>query len=113
MTQQDKDNLHDKKLTTSLIIGCLTTCEAVISKNAYLEKKWQNCYRDMAYYDGGYGQTRSQWMEYRRKLRSILSEKYSMKQIIQLVKGNVDKATRKSVEEVIKLIDSRDYTLCL
>lgn len=113
MTQQDKDNLQHKQLTDSLIIGCLTTCESVISKNAYLEKKWKNCYRDIDYYDGGYGQKRLQWMAYREKLRSILADKYSMKQIIQLTKSNKDKATQKAVEEVIRFIDSEDYTLCL
>jgi len=39
MTKQDKENLKDKRLTDSLLISCLATCESVISKNAYLEKK--------------------------------------------------------------------------
>ena len=43
MTKQDKENLKNKKLTDSLLISCLAACEPVISKNAYLEKKWANC----------------------------------------------------------------------
>lgn len=36
--------LKDKSFTEEEIIKCLATCESVISKNAYLEKKWENCY---------------------------------------------------------------------
>ena len=32
--------LKDKLFTEEEIIKCLATCESVISKNAYLEKKW-------------------------------------------------------------------------
>ena len=33
---------EDKKLTIPMIFSCLVTCELVIGKNAYLEKKWKN-----------------------------------------------------------------------
>lgn len=39
MTEEDKENLQNRKLTDSLLISCLTLCESVISKNAYFEKK--------------------------------------------------------------------------
>lgn len=111
MTRQDKCSLQNKQLTESIIIGCLATCETVISKNAYLEKKWQNCYRDMDYYDGGYGQTRSEWMEYREKLRTLLFPFYSMKQIIQMTKACKDKVSQKTVREVIDMVSKNDYML--
>lgn len=33
--------IKDKSYTDEDIIKCLITCEKVISKNAYLEKKWE------------------------------------------------------------------------
>lgn len=114
MTQQDKDYLSNKKLTTSLIIGCLTTCESVISKNAYLEKKWSN-YQLCSEVTSGdtYKSERLKWMDYRRTLQRVLLYKKSipMKQIIQMTKGCKDKSTQKQVVEVTKLIESDDYTL--
>lgn len=49
-TQENKNILKNKQLTDSLLISCLTICESVISKKAYIEKKW--CH-DCKYY-GGY-----------------------------------------------------------
>lgn len=34
--------IKDRSYTDEDIIKCLVTCEKVISKNAYLEKKWKN-----------------------------------------------------------------------
>ena len=109
MTKQDKDNLKNKKLTDSLLISCLAACEPVISKNAYLEKKWSN-YCGIRDY-GGYYATRLEWMGYREKLRSLLLPVYSMKMIIQMTKSYKDKATQKEVIEVIGLIENNDYEL--
>ena len=53
MTKQDKENLQNKKLTDSLLISCLAACEPIISKNAYLEKKWCHDYI-------GYGRKQTQ-----------------------------------------------------
>lgn len=106
MTKQDKENLQNKKLTDSLIVSCLATCETVISKNAYLEKKWGNCGQS---YNGCYEYERLEWMRYRKKLRSLLLLVYSMKMIIQMTKGCKDKATQKEVLEAIGLIDRNDY----
>ena len=107
MTKQDKENLRNKRLTDSLLISCLTACEPIISKNAYLEKKWCHDYKDY----GGYNATRLIWMGYREKLRSLLLPIYSMKMIIQMTKSCKDKATQKEVKEVISLIEKNDYEL--
>lgn len=107
MTKQDKENLQNKKFTDSLLISCLAACEPVISKNAYLEKKWCHDCKDY----GGYQATRLEWMKYRKKLRSLLLSTYSMKMIIQMTKGCKDKATQKEVLEVIGLIEKNDYEL--
>lgn len=106
MTNEDKQNLKNNKLTDSLIVSCLATCESVISKNAYLEKKWDNSINYVSYHD-----ERMKWSEYREKLRNVLKHMYSMKQIIQMTKSCTNKATQKEVTEVIGLIDNNDYTL--
>ena len=107
MTKQDKENLKNKKFTDSLLVSCLAACEPVISKNAYLEKKW--CHDYTGY--GGYYATRLEWMGYRERVRSLLLPIYSMKMIIQMTKGCKDRATQKEVLEVISLIDKNDYEL--
>lgn len=107
MTKQDKENLQNKKLTDSLLVSCLAACEPIISKNAYLEKKWCHDYKDY----GGYNATRLLWMRYREELRSLLLPIYSMKTIIQMTKSCKDKSTQKEVLEVIGLIDKNDYEL--
>lgn len=107
MTKQDKENLKNKKITDSLLISCLAACDPVISKNAYLEKKWCYDYKDY----GGYYATRLEWMGYRKKLRSLLLPIYSMKLIIQMTKSCKEKATQKEVIEVISLVDKGDYQL--
>jgi len=113
MTKQDKENLQNKKLTDSLLISCLATCESVISKKAYLEKKWSG-------YNVAFDQTagdmyryeRLEWMKYREELRSLLLLPiYSMKMIIQMTKSCKDKATQKEVLAVINLIENNDYEL--
>lgn len=112
MTKEDKENLKNKRLTESLIISCLATCESVISRNAYLEKKWSNySYCPSQAAGDGYRAKRLEWMGYREKLRSLLLPVYHMKKIIQMTKGCTDKATQKAVKEVVNLIDKNDYTL--
>lgn len=108
MTKADKENLQNKRLTDALIISCLATCESVISKNAYLEKKWKNCGKS---YYGCYYAERIEWSRYREKLRALLKNIYSMKQIIQMTKSCTDKATQKAVKEVVDLIENNDYVL--
>lgn len=108
MTKEDKQNLQNKKLTDSIIISCLATCESVISRNAYLEKKWSNCSTS---YIECYSYKKQEWMKYREKLRMLLLPVYSMKLIIQMAKGCTNKASQKTVKEVIELIDKNDYML--
>ena len=107
MTKQDKENLKNKKITDSLLISCLAACDPVISKNAYLEKKWCHDYKDY----GGYHETCLEWMGYREKLRTLLLPIYSMKMIIQMTKSCKDKALQKEVLGVINLIENNDYEL--
>lgn len=109
MIREDKENLENKQLTDSLLVSCLATCETVISKNAYLEKKWSNYCGSKDY--GGYRATRLEWMKYREKLRNLLLPVYSMKMIIQMTKSCTDKFTQKEVEKVIALVDKGDYVL--
>lgn len=109
MTKEDKENLADKKLTDTLIVSCLATCEPVISRNAYLEKKWSNYCGHRDY--GGYYAERMEWTRYREKLRSLLLPIYPMKMIIQMTKSCTCKATQREVTDVIRLIEKNDYML--
>lgn len=112
MTKQDKENLQNKKLTDSLLISCLAACEPVISKKAYLEKKWSGYYVVSDQTAGDmYRKERLEWMRHREKLRSLLSPIYSMKMIIQMTKGCNDKASQKEVLQVVHLIETNDYVL--
>ena len=107
MTKTDKENLQNKKLTIPMIISCLATCESVIGKNAYLEKKWNNCYvcgNQSA--SAEYKVKRLKWMDYRAKLSELLLQIYSMKEIIQKTKSCTDKATQKEVKQVIEIIEN-------
>lgn len=107
MTKIDKENLQNKKLTIPMIISCLATCESVIGRNAYLEKKWSNCYvcaNQSA--SAEYKVKRLEWMDYRAKLRELLLQIYSMKEIIQKTKSCTDKATQKEVKQVIEIIEN-------
>ena len=45
--QHEKENLSNGLISEELIYACLMTCEKVISKNAYLEKKWSKWYEDL------------------------------------------------------------------
>lgn len=98
--------LKDKLFTEEEIIKCLATCESVISKNAYLEKKWGNCYYHFFDVSSSelYKEKRLEWMEYRKKLRSLLLNEYSMKEIIKMTKACKDKYTQKMVMSVIDLM---------
>ena len=45
--KQEKENLSNGLISEELIYACLMTCEKVISKNAYLEKKWGKRYEGL------------------------------------------------------------------
>ena len=94
------------------------TCEKVISKNAYLEKKWSKWYEDFtgSADASNYRADRLTWMGYREKLRSLLLTKHSMREIIQNTKSTkvyTDTAPKTMVKTVIGLIDTGKYVLLL
>ena len=114
--QHEKENLSNRLINEELIYACLMTCEKVISKNAYLEKKWGKWYEGLtgSADDSNYRAERLTWMEYRKKLQSLLLTKYSMKEIIQNTKSTkvyTDTAPKTLVKSVIELIDSKEYEL--
>lgn len=98
----------NKLVSDDDIISCLATCETVISKNAYLEKKWRNSqiFEGVTNADQ-YTEVRVEWMGYREKLRDLLQKLYpmSMKEIIQHTKSCKDKATQKHVKEMVSLME--------
>lgn len=118
--QHEKENLSNGLISEELIYACLMTCEKVISKNAYLEKKWSKWYEDLTELvaglvdDNTYKINRLEWMEYRKQLQSLLLDKYSIKEIIQNIKSTkvyTDTAPKTLVKSVIELIDSKEYEL--
>lgn len=118
--QHEKENLSNGLISEELIYACLMTCEKVISKNAYLEKKWGKWYEDLTELvaglvdDNTYKINRLEWMEYRKQLQSLLLDKYSIKEIIQNTKSTkvyTDTAPKTLVKSVIELIDSKEYEL--
>lgn len=116
--QHEKENLSNRLISEELIYACLMTCEKVISKNAYLEKKWGKWYEGLtgSADDSNYRADRLIWMEYRKKLQSLLLTKYSMREIIQNTKSTkvyTDTAPKTLVKSVIELIDSKEYELIL
>lgn len=117
MRIEDKESLKSKQFTESLLFACLAACEPVINRYAYSEKKWANYDLDFVCNLGGsYQASRLEWMEYRKKIQSLLLSRYSMKAIIQKTKSFLknnekDKATQKAVKELISLINSGDYQL--
>lgn len=114
--QHEKENLSNRLISEELIYACLMTCEKVISKNAYLEKKWGKWYEGLTGSADAntYKINRLEWMEYRKQLQSLLLTKYSMKEIIQNTKSTkvyTDTAPKTLVKSVIELIDSKEYEL--
>ena len=117
MLEQEKENLLNGLISEELIYACLVTCEKVISTYAYKEKKYGNRYYTATVSAGeSYKEERIKWMEYREKLRSLLLDKYSMREIIQNTKSKkvyTDKVSQKMVKLVIGLIDTGKYVLLL
>ena len=116
--QHEKENLSNGLISEELIYACLMTCEKVISKNAYLEKKWSKWYEDFtgSADASNYRAGRLEWMGYREKLRSLLLDKHSMREIIQNTKSTkvyTDTAPKTMVKTVIDLIDTGKYVLLL
>ena len=87
--QHEKENLSNGLISEELIYACLMTCEKVISKNAYLEKKWSKWYEDLTGSADAntYKINRLEWKGYRKKLQSLQLTKHSMREIIQNTKS--------------------------
>lgn len=115
MLEQEKENLLNGLISEELIYACLVTCEKTIS--TYEEKKYGNRYYTATVSAGeSYKEERIKWMEYREKLRSLLLDKHSMREIIQNTKSKkvyTDKVSQKMVKLVIGLIDTGKYVLIL
>ena len=106
MKKSYKQMLENKQLTEEMLLSCLTTCEDIIRKNAYLEKQWD------AYWEfSDYTEVRLEWSTYREKIRKALQQKYEMKKIIAMSKTYTDKVAQRTVKAVIELIDSGDFDL--
>ena len=115
--KQEKDNLANGIISKELIYACLMTCEQIISKDAYLEKKWDKWYEDVtgSVDANTYKVDRLTWMEYRKKLQSLLLDKYSMREIIQNTKSTksyTDTAPKTLVKATIDVIDTKTYEVC-
>lgn len=92
------------------IFRCLACCEFMIEKNLILAKKWKNSYMwadspaavpSEEIYQGRV----NEWKAYREKIRSLVSNRYSMKEIIQRSKACKKRATQKEVRELVQELD--------
>lgn len=110
LNKEEKMLLKEKKLTYHMMILCLVTCEELINKNAYLSKKWGN-YLKKTVEGNSYEHCKQEWMDYREKIRSVLKEKYQMRNVIRDVKGCKDKASQEDVKRIVTLIDDGEYVL--
>ena len=117
MIKHEKENLANGLITEELIYACLMTCEKTISTYAYKEKKLGNYYYNAVVSAGdGYSIDKLTWMEHRKKLQSLLLDKYPMKEIIQNTKSTkvyTDTAPKTLVKATIDLIDTGKYEVCL
>lgn len=96
--------IKDKSYTMEQIIILLATCNKVISKNAYLAKKWGNCVEFWGSHGASYAAKCDEFIEYRKKIRDYLSKEISMKKIIQMEKVCTETATQKAVKEFVNMM---------
>lgn len=98
-----------KNISEDKIFRCLACCEFMIEKNLILSKKWKNSYMwvdtpaavsSEEIYQGRV----NEWKAYREKIRSLVSNRYSLKEIIQRSKGS-KKSTQKEVKELVQELD--------
>ena len=106
MKKEHKNLLENRHLTEDLLLSCLTTCENIIRKNAYLEKQWNTHAVSLTY-----EAERLEWSDYRAKIRKALQRRYEMKKIIALTKTHTDKVPKTTVKAVVEQIDTGDFVL--
>ena len=85
------------------IFRCLACCEYMIEKNLYLSKKWKNSWviPSEEIYQG----CADEWKEYREKIRSLVSNRYPLKEIIRRSKACKKKATQKETKELVQELE--------
>lgn len=99
-----------KNIPEDKIFRCLACCEYMIEKNLYLSKKWKNSYMWVdtpaaVPSEEIYQERVNEWKEYREKIRSLVSDYYSLKEIIKRSKACKKKATQKEVRELVQELD--------
>lgn len=96
--------IKDKSYTIEQLIILLATCNKVISQNAYLAKKWNNCVELWGSHGDSYAAKRDEFIGYRKQLRDYLSKYIPMNKIIQLEKSCAGTTTQKAVREVANML---------
>lgn len=86
------------------IFRCLACCEYMVEKNIYLAKKWKGSCTWVIPSEEIYQGRVNEWKTYREKIRSLVTDRYSLKEIIQRSKA-CKKSTQKEVKELIKELD--------
>ena len=96
--------IKDKSYTIEQLIILLATCNKVISRNAYLEKKWNNCMEFWGSHGDSYAAKRDEFIGYRKQIRDYLSKYIPMNKVIQLEKSCTETATQKAVKEFVNML---------
>lgn len=110
LNKEEKILLKEKKLTYHMMILCLVMCEELITKNAYLSKKYGNFLKNTVQ-GNSYERYKEEWMDYREKIRSVLRGKYRMQDVIREVKSCQNKGSQADVKRIVALINDGDYVI--
>lgn len=101
--------MEKQKLNTEMLISALAQIEKQISKNAYMKKKFANA--SECFGSKGYHSEMIKFMGYRTAIHAILRPHYSVDEIkkqVVLLEGKKI-ASIKAVDDVMKIINSKDY----
>lgn len=96
--------MTNRTIPEDKIFRCLACCEYMVEKNIYLSKKWKNSCTWVIPSEEIYQGRVNEWKTYREKIRSLVTDRYSLKEIIQRSKA-CKKSTQKEVKELIKELD--------
>lgn len=99
-----------KNIPEDKIFRCLACCEYMIEKNLILAKKWKNSYMwadspAAVPSEEIYQERVNEWKAYREKIRSLVSNRYPLKEIIRRSKACKKKATQKETKELVQELD--------